>query len=75
MAEVGSETGLSCGPLVPLYPPKAWARAGGVGRRNEEEAAFATELLLTSQTLLFASVGSLPLFIPNNLFLCLLTYI
>lgn len=48
---------------------------GGVGKWNKEEAvAFAAELLLTSQTL-FASVGSLPLCIPNNLFLCLLAYI
>lgn len=46
----------------------------GVGRWNREDAS-AEELLLTSQTLLFASVGLLPLFIPDNLFLCLLTYI
>lgn len=60
----------------PLRPCSQEARAGGVGRWNMEEVeAFAAELLLTSQTLLFASVGSLPLFVPDNLFLCLLTYI
>lgn len=72
MAEVGSEARLGHGPLCPCTPE---AGAGSVGRWSEEEAAFAAELLLTSQTLLFASVGSLPLFVPDNLFFCLLTYI
>lgn len=72
MAEVGSEARLGRGPLCPCSPE---AGAGSVGRWNEEAAAFAAELLLTSQTLLFASVGALPLFVPDNLFLCLLTYI
>lgn len=48
---------------------------GGLGKWNKEVAAFAAKLLLTTQTLLFASVGSLPLCVLNNLFLCLLTYI
>lgn len=72
MAEEGSEARLGRGPLCPCSPE---AGAGGVGRWNEEEAAFAAEPLLTSQTLLFPSVGSLPLFVLDNLFLCLLTYI
>lgn len=75
MADVGAETWLGHDPLVPWHPLQPQARPGGVGRWNKEEAALAAELLLTSQTLLFASVGSLPPFVPDNLFLCLLTYI
>ena len=71
----GSAPGPSC-PCPPepgpLYRPR---RRGRVGRWNREGEAFAAELLLTSQTLLFASVGSVPLFVPDNLFFCLLTYI
>lgn len=66
--------GLPMVPLCPGTPCSPEAGPGDVGRWNEE-AAFAAELLLTSQTLLFASVGSLPPFVPDNLFLCLLTYI
>lgn len=66
-------------PLCPCTPAtcpmEPRGRAGSVGRWNEEEAVFAAELLLTSQTLLFASVGSLPLLVPDNLFLCLPAYI
>lgn len=56
----------------PLRRPRP---RGHVGRWSREEEAFAAELLLTSQTLLFALVRSVPLFIPDNLFFCLLTYI
>lgn len=57
-----------CPPAPPTAPrPCGQVQQGGGG--------FAAELLLTSQTLLFASVGSVPLFVPDNLFLCLLTYI
>lgn len=68
-----------CTPVVSLPPdarppaPPPARRPCGQVERGEE--AFAAELLLTSQTLLFAAVGSVPLLVPDNLFLCLLTYI
>lgn len=64
-----------CHCTPPTRPVEPRGRAAGVGWWNEEEAVFGAELLLTSQTLLFASVGSLPPLVPDNLFLCLLAYI